>query len=133
VRRVPRGTWSRVPWTPRPHILHSPPVGEALIHRHAWPDLHATSRVVAAGGADEANQRLALDHSVPSEWSFPQIALGGGIQAQKRCYGPRIVRLLLMRDADKAETLGEDERPALSASTSATIAYFPRGPFRTHG
>ena len=38
MRRVPRGTWSRVPWTPRPHILHSPPVGEALIHRHAWPD-----------------------------------------------------------------------------------------------
>jgi hypothetical protein len=36
-----------------------------------------------------------LDHSVPSEWSFPQIALGAGIQAQKRCYRPRIVRLLL--------------------------------------
>ena len=36
-----------------------------------------------------------LDHSVPSEWSFPQIALGAGIPAQKRCYGPRIVRLLL--------------------------------------
>ena len=35
-----------------------------------------------------------LDHSVPSEWSVPQIALGAGIQAQKRCYGPRIVRLL---------------------------------------
>jgi hypothetical protein len=36
-----------------------------------------------------------LDHSVPSEWSVPQIALGSGIQAQKRCDGPRIVRLLL--------------------------------------
>ena len=36
-----------------------------------------------------------LDHSVPSEWSFPQIALGTGIRAQKRRYWPRIVRLLL--------------------------------------
>ena len=51
-----------------------------------------------------------VDHSVPSEWSVPQIALGAGIQAQKRCYGPRIVRLLLKLPPEaRDERKGESE------------------------
>jgi hypothetical protein len=38
-----------------------------------------------------------------------------------------------MRDADKAETVVEDERTRMICVHTATIARFPRGPFRTHG
>jgi hypothetical protein len=54
---------------------HSPRVGEASIHRHAWPDLHDL-RVTAAGGADEANHRLAWPAVIASALRPDRHAVG---------------------------------------------------------